>query len=343
MKAGWRFEVSLEGAVPWTLAYPDEIPMLVTAGSSAEPKTFGEMLGPDGQLKDPLWLHENLPPELAPRPIAGVDDFESVHYDLSYRWEKGGLSKWLVVNYRDGTSKDINIDAINESTPKLMAAKKDALKIMDDYNALFILQTFPTVFYILTVAPTVTASGAKGPFSVRRTQVPKSRIRGGGKAPEPGTKTDPGAKTEPKSGSGKIETEEAPPKSPVVAESGEMFGARMAQEMKDAGYKGNPYREFMRRMNSLPQRLPPREAADAIRVATNRFTKGTQGTMPPVQMGDILVVPSRAEIPNAPVMGIKSDGTVIMGRVPKLEIVRTPEGVPVYPPSVKIHGQITWE
>jgi hypothetical protein len=133
-------------------------------------------------------------------------------------------------------------------------------------------------------------------------------------------------------------------KPPVVTESGEAFGARMAREMSEAGFRGNPYREFMRRMNALPRRLPPQEAADAIRVATRRYTNGTQATMPPVQMGDIVVVPSRAPIPNAPVMGIRADGTVMMGRAPQIEVVtRTAEGAPLFPPQARIHGQITWE
>jgi hypothetical protein len=133
-------------------------------------------------------------------------------------------------------------------------------------------------------------------------------------------------------------------KPPVVTESGEAFGARMAREMSEAGFRGNPYREFMRRMNALPRRLPSQEAADAIRVATLRFTNGTQATMPPVQMGDIVVVPSRAPIPNAPVMGIRADGTVMMGRAPQIEVVtRTAEGAPLFPPQARIHGQITWE
>jgi hypothetical protein len=185
VKAGWRFEVSLEGADPWTLAYPEEIPLLVAAGSLAEPKTFGDMLDVEGNLKDPLWLHEDLPPELKPKPIAGIDDFESVHYDIDYRSDRGNLSKWIVVNYRDGTTREINIDTITDSTPKLAAAKQDVLKIMDDYNALFILGAFPTVFFILTMAPTVATPGVSRGFTVRRTQVPKGR---GGTAP----KSEPG-------------------------------------------------------------------------------------------------------------------------------------------------------
>jgi hypothetical protein len=265
--AGWRFEVSLEGADPWTLGYPDEIPMLVTAGSSVEARTFGEMLGPDGQLIDPLWLYENLPPELAPTPIAGTDDFESVHYDLSYRWEKGGLSKWLVVNYRDGTSKEINIDAINESTPKLMAAKKDVLKIMDDYNALFILHTFPTVFFILTVAPTVSAAGPKGPFSVRRTQVPKSRVRVDGKSPEPGTKT------EPEPGGGKIEAEEASSFASQQRRAQELTdeiakrGEKVVVNMGGAGARHEPKGAINVNNQSVPRKdIPNLVQADASKV-----------------------------------------------------------------------------
>lgn len=133
-------------------------------------------------------------------------------------------------------------------------------------------------------------------------------------------------------------------KPPVVTESDEAFGARMAREMSEAGFRENPHRVFMRRMNSLPRRLPPQEAAEAIRVATRQFTNGTQATMPPVQIGDILVVPSRASIPNAPVMGIRADGTVMMGRASQIEVVtHTAEGAPLFPPQARIHGQITWE
>lgn len=133
-----------------------------------------------------------------------------------------------------------------------------------------------------------------------------------------------------------------PPPRLDFATSGEEFGVRMAQEMQQAGYRGNPFREFMRRLNALPRRLPPQEAAEAIRVATPRFNS-RMGTMPPVQVGDVLVVPSRAPIPNAPVMGVRADGTVIMGSVPRIEIVHTPAGVPAIPFQVRLHGDITWE
>ncbi|MFJ5548707.1 hypothetical protein [Streptomyces sp. NPDC093225] len=132
--------------------------------------------------------------------------------------------------------------------------------------------------------------------------------------------------------------------SPVLAETGEEFGARLAREMSEAGFRGNPFREFMRRLNALPRKLPPQEAAIAIRTATRQVSNGTMGTMNPLQVGDVLVVPSRAPIPNAPVMGIRADGSVIIGRVPRIEIVTTtPQGAPLFPPQTRLHGDITWE
>jgi hypothetical protein len=121
------------------------------------------------------------------------------------------------------------------------------------------------------------------------------------------------------------------------------FASQMVQDMRAAGFRGNPFREFMRRLNARPQRLPPQEAAEAIRVATREFSGGTMGTMPPVRQGNVLVVPSAREFPNAPVMGIRSDGTVMMGRAPKIEIVRDAQGVPVLPPQTRIIGEIVWE
>ncbi|MFO0606347.1 MAG: DUF4157 domain-containing protein [Polyangiales bacterium] len=124
--------------------------------------------------------------------------------------------------------------------------------------------------------------------------------------------------------------------------SGAALGRAMAQEMRAAGFRGNPFREFMRRINLRTQRLSQQETAEAIRVATAEFNP-TMGTMPPVQQGGILVVPSRAPIPNAPVMGIRPDGTVMMGRVPRIDIVRDASGVPVFPPQARLEGTITWE
>jgi hypothetical protein len=136
---------------------------------------------------------------------------------------------------------------------------------------------------------------------------------------------------------------EPPPRALVPPGTGSAFGRQMATEMRAVGFRGNPFREFIRRLNARPQRLPPQEAAEAIEVATREFSGGTMGTMPPVQHGNVLVVPSRAPIPNAPVVGIRADGTVVMGRAGGIEIVRNAQGVPVMPPQARIVGDITWE
>lgn len=128
----------------------------------------------------------------------------------------------------------------------------------------------------------------------------------------------------------------------LAAGAGRALGRTMAEQMRAEGFRGNPFREFARRLNALPRRLPPEEAAEAIAVATRTWDRN-MGTMPPVQQGQILVVPSRAPIPNAPVMGIRGDGSVIIGRAPRIEIVRTPTGAPVLPVQGRIVGDITWE
>jgi hypothetical protein len=67
------------------------------------------------------------------------------------------------------------------TTPRLWAAKRSVLEIMDDYNTLFILGAFPTVWMILT-AP-VGMGGA--PPRASRTTTPRVPSRGGGGATDP--------------------------------------------------------------------------------------------------------------------------------------------------------------
>jgi LysM domain len=110
------------------------------------------------------------------------DDFESVKYDLDYRSEGGNLSKYLKAHYSNGADKDIQMDAITETQPRLWAAKQQALKIMDDYNANFILgSVFPAVFFILTISPTSTPvtplRGLSRPrYTVSMRQLPKPPV-----------------------------------------------------------------------------------------------------------------------------------------------------------------------
>ena len=174
MKSGLRFEVDLEGANPWTLTYPVTLPLTVAAGSTADPKTFGEMQT-EGKLIDPLSLYEDVPEDIKTQPVAGIDDCESTpKYDPSYRSEKGNLSKWLIVSYRDNTTKDINLDSITKDTPRLWAAKQAALKDMDDYNTLFIINTLPAVWFIITIFPVSVPAGQGVRYTATSRQVPKA-------------------------------------------------------------------------------------------------------------------------------------------------------------------------
>jgi hypothetical protein len=105
-------------------------------------------------------------PEIASLPAnLYVDTFVEVHYDLSYRSVEGNLSTWLQVMYQDGTFIDISIYDIDDTrvnphdalqmmangrlglggrifpqhlnsstTPRLAAAKGEAIRIMEEYN-----------------------------------------------------------------------------------------------------------------------------------------------------------------------------------------------------------------
>lgn len=102
-------------------------------------------------------------PEIDELPLGRyVDAFTSVRYNAGYRSERGRLSTWLVVVADDGSTIDVSFDAIDDevlpgmtsvpspdyigeggrvfplimgrtTTPRLWAAKQEALKIMDEY------------------------------------------------------------------------------------------------------------------------------------------------------------------------------------------------------------------
>jgi hypothetical protein len=115
-----------------------------------------------------------------------VDKYQEVYYDLDYMPAKPGhLSKWLRVKYTDGALIDLNIDEITESrsvgdalplamkaatlgrggrifpsvlnrdtTPRLYAARRQALITMDEYNVSFITASMPAVLFVITMAAT---------------------------------------------------------------------------------------------------------------------------------------------------------------------------------------------
>lgn len=112
-----------------------------------------------------------------------VDMFESVHYDLDYRAVGGNLSTWLQVRYKDGTSIDISIYDISDTSPtpseaveqmaqghvglggrifpqqlnprtspRLSAAKRAAIETMEESNYEFMVAAIPAVLFVLFMA-----------------------------------------------------------------------------------------------------------------------------------------------------------------------------------------------
>ena len=185
VKSGLRFDLTLDDADPWTLSYPDKLPLVVTAGSETDPATIEDMIDPTtGELKDPLALFEGMPMQ---EPVSGIDDFEDARYDPDYKTVQKNFSKFLIVHYRDNTRRDINIDDIKPDTPRLFAMKQEVLVIMDEYLFMQILVSFPAVFFVLTMMPFATSptAGARPRYVVSRQVFSKSsgaRLSG-----EPGT------------------------------------------------------------------------------------------------------------------------------------------------------------
>jgi hypothetical protein len=214
VKAGVRFDVYLEGAKPWTLAYPETLPLTVVTGSKKEPKTFGDMIQGD-QVTDPTWLYEGWsvkPGDTKEKPVTNLDAFVTANYDLDYRSEKTNASKWITLTFPGGVRTDINIDTITDSTPRLMTAKKAVLKIIDDYNTLFIIAALPAVLFIISVMPLPIAEGASGGGGARYKAVTRQVPKGGGGEPEVGGGKTGGAGGEPPSTGGtRSQTGEATP------------------------------------------------------------------------------------------------------------------------------------
>jgi hypothetical protein len=104
------------------------------------------------------------------------DNFEGAEYDIDYRSENHGLSKYLKLSFHGGAKKDLHIDSVTQSQPRLWAVKQEVLKIMDDYNATFILgAVFPAVWFVLTLSPTGQPVGGMGrSYTVGRSQMPKT-------------------------------------------------------------------------------------------------------------------------------------------------------------------------
>jgi hypothetical protein len=181
VKVGTRFEVNLEGAIPWTMSYPEHVPLIV---GSAPPAGQGA-----GQPADELGILRVLDdmakiPGTLPGPPANIDDFESVHYQPLYKHEHGGWSKWLTAYYKAAIPQDINLDSITQSTPRLWKAKQDVVNWMNEDTFGFMVETFPTIYSIISITPLAELpmpTARPAPLSARRFIVRP----GGGAGEEP--------------------------------------------------------------------------------------------------------------------------------------------------------------
>ena len=113
-----------------------------------------------------------------------IDAFDHAEYDIDHRSEHHNLSKWIKLFYSDGTYVDVNINSIYDetlsskelidimidkayvgearrvfpktmnrsTTPRLWAAKKSVLEIMDNYNTLFTIYAFIPLWSIIASA-----------------------------------------------------------------------------------------------------------------------------------------------------------------------------------------------
>jgi len=147
------------------------------------------------------------PPVLDLPVSRSVDAYLDATYELDLASAQGSLSKWLLLRYDDGTQLYLHVDDIGDepldgqgfireaidhaavcaggrifprrmnrtTTPRLWAARREVLRINDDYNSLFILSyAFPAVFTL--VSTTAGAVGGPPPVATRR-PVPGRTLR----------------------------------------------------------------------------------------------------------------------------------------------------------------------
>lgn len=246
-----------------------------------------------------------------------VDAYDAAYYDIDYKSVKGGLSKWIKVSYSYGgsASTEINIDDISDATedaaqmvqdmfdhvgaggrvfpkqmnrsttPQLWQAKQHVLRIMDDYNALFILGgAFPTVWMILTmgIGAAGGARGGRGSSTVRR-PLGRGRMPGaGGKQAPPETESSPGGTkqgeaaetTEPQSPA-RVAGAKAPGPVPKYADGRAVWG----QGPEDAQHALRDVEK-----NGLPASGGSRENLQAWqRFYSDAITAGKGGTTAPMR------------------------------------------------------------
>ncbi len=202
--AGLPDDLQLDASVNSSEQEAQQVASIVLSSTQRVPMSTYE-LGVLLQRQETSSTSSMVNPEVADLPaVRYVDNYSSVIYDLDYRHQDGNLSKWLKVNYADGTSIDVWIDDILEegmdprvalqmmanghvgaggrifpermnprTTPRLYAAKQEAIRIMEEYNFQFILGTLPAVMFILTMGIGSVGGGGR---PTRMTRTPVSRI-----------------------------------------------------------------------------------------------------------------------------------------------------------------------
>ena len=275
---GRRFTVDLEGANPWTMTYPAEVEVIVGV-----PRKSTESRGVDEldilKLLDEM---DKLPSLEPPEDDNDPDHFETVIYDLSYRSEKGNLSKYLRVTYRSTALVDINIDTITSKTPRLFAAKQEALKIMDEYNTLFIEGAFGAIFFVLTLDPFVAGLPQPGAprFRVNRRQVAKTE----GKSTAQSARESSPTESVPAQKSPKV-TGRTKPASPGSKEaSAKAASEKEASQGRSASLPADQQAIADSLVSEHP-RLNPKVAADAAKGGASAAGKGGAGADVPLLNG----------------------------------------------------------
>ena len=222
VNAGRRFNVSLEGANPWTLAYPEEIPVFV--GFSTERRGGG----PEGKTEEDVQAdlvrifdeeHRDIPEDPT------IDGF--IDYEYVPKWEvKGDVGAYamlVTLKYLDSTREVIDLATVSDAqvsedarkkaladttvgtsgrlkpkllnrstTPNLWDLKQSILRLQkrlkeigDEELLEFTLQhAFPAVFTVITITPFISPTSPFARSGGRRLPLPPGgRGGGGGRAP----------------------------------------------------------------------------------------------------------------------------------------------------------------
>ena len=211
VKVGLRFSVSLDGANPWTLAYPERIPIYV--GFSTERKGGG----PEGDTSedadaDLLRIFDEAPGDIPDDP--SIDNY--VDYEYAPKWvvtgDTGAYSMQIKLQYIDGSLEPFDLSTVSDATvtdqekedaiangtvtgtgrmkpsilnkstvPKLWGLKQTILRFqqrLKDMGEAELLNFtiehgFPAVFTIVTLNPFLAPMGPRaGSGGLRRPPIP---------------------------------------------------------------------------------------------------------------------------------------------------------------------------